>query len=66
MRISDLRERISLSFGDNWAASFSQDIALSEIGSLTVNEALAAGCEAAQIWRAICMQCPAETEKYRY
>jgi len=66
MRISDLRERITLSFGDSWAASFSQDIALSAIGSLTVNEALAAGCEASEIWRAICTQCPVETEGYRY
>jgi hypothetical protein len=66
MRISELRERITLSFGDNWAASFSQDIALSAIGSLTVNEALAAGCEVGDIWRAICVQCPAETERYHY
>lgn len=66
MRISDLRERIVLSFGESWSASFTQDIALSEIGSLTVDEALAAGCEASEIWRAICAQCPTETEKYRY
>lgn len=66
MRISDLHERITLSFGDSWAASFSQDIALSAIGSLTVNEALAAGYEASEIWRAICTQCPIETERYRH
>ena len=66
MRISDLRERIALSFGDSWAPSFSQDIALSELNSMTVNEALLAGREADEIWRAICKQCPTETEKYRY
>jgi hypothetical protein len=66
MRISDLRERIVLSFGDAWATSFSQDIAISELGSMTVNEALTAGCEADEIWRAVCKQCPTETEKYRY
>ncbi|MEN9687358.1 MAG: hypothetical protein RL381_370 [Actinomycetota bacterium] len=66
MRISDLRERLLLSFGNQWAPSFSQDIALSELGSQTVNEALAAGLEAADIWRAVCNQCPVETEKYRY
>jgi hypothetical protein len=31
-----------------------------------VNEALKAGREADEIWRAVCKQCPAETEKYRY
>ena len=66
MRISDLRERIVLSFGDAWAPSFSQDIAISGLESMTVNEALQAGREADEIWRAVCKQCPTETEKYRY
>jgi Protein of unknown function (DUF3046) len=66
MRISDLRERLSLSFGEAWASSFSQDIAISELGSMTVNEALQAGREADEIWRAVCKQCPDETARYRY
>ncbi|CAN2207409.1 MAG: hypothetical protein RIS49_92 [Actinomycetota bacterium] len=65
MRISDLRERLTLSFGESWAPSFSADIAISELGSLTVNQALAAGREADEIWKAVCKQCPAETEKYK-
>jgi hypothetical protein len=65
MRISDLRERLALSFGADWAPSFSQDIAISELSSKTVDEALRAGIEAAEIWRAVCKQCPVETEKYR-
>lgn len=65
MRISDLRERLTLSFGESWAPSFSADIAISELGSLTVNQALAAGLEADQIWKAVCKQCPTETEKYK-
>ena len=65
MRISDLRERLSLSFGEVWAPSFSEDIAISELGSLTVNEALKAGREADEIWRAVCKQCPTETAKQR-
>ncbi len=66
MRISDLRERLTLSFGESWAPSFSQDIAISELGSMTVNEALNAGREADEIWRAVCEQCPTETAKYRF
>jgi hypothetical protein len=65
MRISDLRERLTLSFGESWAPSFSADIAISELGSLTVNQALSAGLEADEIWKAVCKQCPAETEKYK-
>ena len=65
MRISDLRERLSLSFGDAWEPSFSQDIAISELDSLTVNQALEAGREADEIWKAVCKQCPAETEKFK-
>ena len=65
MRISDLRERLTLSFGSDWAPSFAHDIALSELGSMTVNEALKAGVEADEIWRAVCKQCPSETAKQR-
>ncbi len=65
MRISDLRERLVLSFGETWAPSFSQDIAISELGSMTVNEALKAGVEADEIWKAVCKQCPTETAKQR-
>jgi hypothetical protein len=66
LRISDLRERITLSFGDAWAPSFSADIALSELGSKSVNEALAAGFEPDAIWKAVCKAHPTETEKYKY
>jgi hypothetical protein len=66
MRISDLRERITLSFGESWAPSFCKDIAISDLGSRSVDEALKDGFEADEIWRAVCKQCPSETEKYRY
>ena len=65
MRISDLRERLVLSFGPEWAPSFSQDIAISELGSQSVNEALASGIEADVIWKAVCRQCPTETQNFR-
>lgn len=65
MRISDLRERLLLSFGEAWAPSFSQDIAISELKSLTVNEALKQGYEPDVIWKAVCKQCPTETAKQR-
>lgn len=64
VRISDLRERLTLSFG--LGSHFPVDIALSELGSKTVNEALEAGLEADEIWRAVCKAHPKETEKYKY
>jgi hypothetical protein len=66
VRISDLRERITLSFGESWAPSFSSDIAISELGSKSVNEALIAGFEPDVIWKAVCKAHPIQTEKYRY
>lgn len=66
MRISDLRERLTLSFGVGWASSFSTDIAISELGSRSVNEALADGYEPQEVWKAVCKAHPKETEKYRY
>ena len=66
MRISDLRNRIELSFGSEWAPSFCKDIAISELGSKTVDEALASGIEAAEIWRAVCNSYPVETLAHKY
>jgi hypothetical protein len=66
VRISDLRERITLSFGESWAPSFSSDIAISELESKSVNEALIAGFEPDVIWKAVCKAHPIQTEKYRY
>ena len=65
MRISDLRERLTLSFGPEWAPSFCKDIAITELGSKSVDEALKLGLEASDIWRAICAAYPNETTKYR-
>ena len=66
MRISDLRNRIELSFGSEWALSFCKDIAISELGSKTVDEALDDGIEAADIWRAVCNSHPTETLAHKY
>ena len=61
MRISDLRERIELSFGVDWAPSFSKDFAISELGSRSVDEALRDGYEPDEIWKALRKSHPNET-----
>jgi hypothetical protein len=65
MRISDLRERLTLSFGADWVPSFCKDIAITELGSKSVDESLKLGVEASDIWRAVCAAYPKETAKYR-
>ena len=65
MRLSGLRERIHLSFGEQWAPSFCKDIAISELGSRSVDEALKDGYEADEVGKALCKTHPKETEKYR-
>lgn len=65
MRISDLRERLVISFGADWAPSFAKDIAISELGSRTVDEALAEGLEPSDIWKAVCKSHPRETNEAR-
>ncbi len=65
MRISDLSERLEHSFGAVWAPSFSKDIAISELGSRSVDEALRDGFELHDIWKALCRSHPGETAKYK-
>ena len=65
MRSSDLRERLTLSFGEQWAPSFCKDIAITELGSKSVDEALQSGHEPHEIWRAVCAAYPNETVKYK-
>ncbi len=41
-------------FGAAYADSFACDHVISELGGRTVHEALAAGIEAKDVWRAVC------------
>ena len=51
MRITELRSRINEAFAD--PDTYSRDIVHSELGGLTVNEALAVGQEPGDIWRGV-------------
>jgi hypothetical protein len=51
MRITELRSRINEAFSD--PDTYSRDIVHSELGGLTVNEALVAGQEPGDIWRGV-------------
>lgn len=41
-------------FGEAYTESFARDYALGELGSRTVQQALSAGYDAKDVWRAVC------------
>ena len=63
MRITELRFRLSEYFSDS--DTYSLDIVHSELGGLTVNEALARGFEAGDVWKAIVAHNPEMPAKFR-
>ena len=55
MRLTDLWSRMEQRLGAAYAASVAADYRLPMLGA-TINEALAAGVEAKDVWRAVCAE----------
>lgn len=55
MRLTEFWRRMRERFGVAYAATIAADYRLPALGS-TVDEALAAGVEAKEIWRAVCAE----------
>ena len=55
MRLTEFWGRMEQRFGAAYARSIAADYRLPTLGA-TVDEALAAGVEARQVWRAICAE----------
>jgi hypothetical protein len=55
VRITEFWRRMNERFGEAYAASLAADYRLPKLGS-TVNDALASGVEAKQVWQAICAE----------
>ena len=55
-------QRMAAYFGEAYVDSFARDHVMSELGGRTVNEALAAGWDTKDVWRAVCeaMAVPAD------
>ncbi|MFB8103275.1 MULTISPECIES: DUF3046 domain-containing protein [Streptomyces] len=62
MRLTIFWERMADHFGGVYADSFARDHVMAELGGRTVHQALDAGWEAKDVWRAVCtsMGVPAE------
>ncbi|MFE5832681.1 DUF3046 domain-containing protein [Streptomyces sp. NPDC056508] len=54
MRLTIFWERMADHFGASYADSFASDHVMAELGGRTVREALDAGWEAKDVWRAVC------------
>jgi hypothetical protein len=54
MKLTVFWERMRAQFGEGYADSFARDHVMSELGGRTVREALDAGWEAKDVWRAVC------------
>jgi Protein of unknown function (DUF3046) len=55
MRLTEFWRRMQERFGVTYAASVAADYRLPLLGS-TIDEALAAGVEAKEVWRAVCAE----------
>lgn len=55
MRLTEFWERMRDRFGPAYADSVARDQVIGGLGNRTVNEALAAGVSAKDVWRAVCV-----------
>lgn len=55
MRLTDFWERMRAHFGETYADSFARDHVIAELGGRTVTQALDAGYDAKDVWRAVCV-----------
>jgi Protein of unknown function (DUF3046) len=53
VRLTDFWSRLEQTFGPGYAPSFAADHVFTELGSRTINQALAEGEEAATVWRVV-------------
>ncbi|MFJ6570524.1 DUF3046 domain-containing protein [Streptomyces sp. NPDC091292] len=62
MRLTVFWQQMADHFGPGYADTFARDHVLSGLGGRTVHQALDAGWEAKDVWRAVCvaMDVPAE------
>ncbi|MCX4917433.1 DUF3046 domain-containing protein [Streptomyces sp. NPDC060011] len=63
MRLTVFWQRMADHFGAGYADTFARDHVMTELGGRTVNEALDAGWEARDVWRAVCSSMDVPYEK---
>jgi hypothetical protein len=63
MRLTVFWRRMADYFGEAYTDSFARDHVMSELGGRTVNQALAAGWDAKDVWRGVCAAMDIPPEK---
>jgi hypothetical protein len=53
VRLTDFWERLEVALGPAYARSWAHDHVLSSLGGRTVDEAIAAGIDTVDVWRAV-------------
>ncbi|MGE5831039.1 MAG: DUF3046 domain-containing protein [Micromonosporaceae bacterium] len=53
MRLTDLWQRLEVTFGAGYAESVARDQVITQLGGRTISQALASGEEVANVWRAV-------------
>ncbi len=54
VRLTDFWERMDAVFGSEYAQSWARDFVLSDLGDRSVVQAIDAGIDTRDIWRAVC------------
>jgi len=54
VRLTDFWSRMRQQFGEAYVDAFARNHVFSDLGGRTVQEALAAGIDARQVWQAVC------------
>jgi hypothetical protein len=55
MRLTEFWERMTHQFGAGYVELFARDHVMAELGNRTVEQALAAGMSARDVWRGVCV-----------
>lgn len=54
VRLTVFWDRMNQQFGERYAQSVAKDYVMAELGGRTIEQALADGVDAKEVWRAVC------------
>lgn len=64
MRLSEFRFAVTQEFGDAYGRALTRELALTEFGTRTADEALADGVPAGEVWTALCLATDVPRERW--
>lgn len=64
MRLSEFQTAVAEEFGASYGRTLTQDLALTELGGLTADQAIGAGKPPREIWTALCRASDVPAERW--